>query len=182
VKETGIALANLVLSHRQLRPRLEVQDVYKMLHQGVFGVGHIVKHGSHALECLRRELDNLDLRQQRNEQLVENSSAEGLMVRVNLRPFRRQGLSAEKLFDAMCHSAERNRGSRRELLAQWRTFMKLVETGTLDFDPSALRRFDRFIAGHRYPVLHHSKEYARLYNPSYRVVEASMVDEIAKTK
>jgi hypothetical protein len=173
VREAGVALANLILCHRQLRPRLEVQDVYKMLYQGVFGVGHIVGHGSHALECLRRELDSLDLRQQRNEQLVESIATDGLMARVNLRPFKRLGLSADTLFDAMCRSAGRNRGARRDLLAQWRAFMKLVEAGALEFDPADVRRFDRLIAGHGYPVLHHSREYARLYNPSYRVAEAA---------
>ncbi len=170
------ALWDLVNFHQRLRPKLEVQDVYKLLYQSVFGVGHIIRAGGQALECLRRELDSIDLRLHPNEELVENISLDKKSIRVNLRPFKRRGLEADKLFEAMKASADNNRGTLQEFQKLWRDFGWLVASGAFGFDPKKFKEFDRFARGHKYPVVHHSHTYSKLYAPSYRVVVVEVLN------
>ncbi len=171
------ALWELVNWHQRLRPKMEIQDVYKLLYQSVFGVGHIIRSGGQALECLQREMESLDLRIQPDEELVEDISFDGTTVRVNLRPFVRQGLEASKLFEAMKLSAERNQGDLDKFKKLWDDFGFLVRSGAFGFDPQKFKVFDRFARDNKYPVVHHSHAYSRLYAPSYRVVEASIFFE-----
>ncbi len=174
---TKDALWELVNWHQRLRPKLEVQDVYKLLYQSVFGVGHIIRSGGQALECLKREMESIDLRLQPQEELAENISLDGSVVRVNLRPFARQGMEVEKLFAAMRLSAERNRGTMDEFKRVWGDFGSLVRSGAFGFDHQKYREFDRFARDNKYPVVHHSLAYSRLYAPSYRVVKAGIILE-----
>ncbi len=171
------ALWELVNFHQRLRPRLQVQDVYKLLYQSVFGVGHIIRSGPQALECLRRELDSIDLRLHPEEELVENISLNGGTVRVNLRPFMRRGLEADKLFEAMRLSADKNTGTREEFLKLWKEFVSLVRSGAFGFDARERKDFDKFARDNKYPVVHHSTTYSKLYAPSYRVAESSILFE-----
>jgi hypothetical protein len=175
---TKDALWELINIHQRLRPKLEIQDVYKLLYQSVFGVGHIIGAGGQALECLKRELESIDPRIQPEEELVENISLDGHMVRINLRPFRRRGLEAEKLFEAMKLSSETGLGRQNEFLNIWREFGSLIRCGAFGFDYKNFRDFDRFLRENRYPVMHHSSTYNRLYSPSYRVVRMDIFDKI----
>lgn len=175
---TKDALWELVNRHQRLRPKLEVQDAYKLLYQSVFGVGHIIRSGGQALECLRRELESIDLRVQPGEELAENISFDGSMVRVNLRPFARRGLEADKLFEAMKLSAERNRGTPQAFRKLWRDFGSLVASGAFGFDINRFKEFDKFVGENKYPVVHHSRIYAQFYIPSYRVVETGAFPEL----
>jgi len=171
------ALWELVNWHQRLRPRLEVQDVYKLLYQSVFGVGHIIRSGGQALECLRRELEDIDLRVQPDEEMIENISLDGKTARVNLRPFKRREMDAAKLFEAMRLSADRNRGTPQLFQKLWRDFGSLVASGAFGFDPKMFKEFEKFARMNKYPVVHHSRTYVKLYVPSYRVTEMALYRE-----
>lgn len=171
------ALWELVNWHQRLRPKLEVQDAYKLLYQSVFGVGHIIRSGTQAFECLKRELDSIDLRLHPHEEMIEKISLDGSAIRVNLRPFSRRGLEAEKLFEAMRLSAENNRGKIEDLKRLWGEFGSLIRSGAFGFDYKNYREFDRFARDNKYPVVHHSHTYSKLYAPSYRVVETGIFFE-----
>ena len=46
-------IAELVGEHKAIRPEMRARDAYKLLYQGVFGVGHIM--GSGAWDYLQSE-------------------------------------------------------------------------------------------------------------------------------
>src|SRR3990170_2309710 len=93
------SLWSLIRMHEELRPLLRSVDVYKLLYQGIFGVGHILGEG--AFERLEAETRGLKMDEHTEEPLVEPVSIDGSMVRVNLRPYIRQGLPLDELFSAM---------------------------------------------------------------------------------
>ena len=159
-----------------LRPNLEVIDVYKMLFQSVFGIQHILH--DRAKRYLEEELSTLETSKFSVEPLIENISIDNLMVRANLRPFKMQGLSSDKLFSAMVASAKEPKGTQETFLKLWNQFKSLVEANRLKFDKSSLENFDKRVKKENYPPYHHSERYRRSYRPAYRVVKREVFKKI----
>lgn len=155
----------LLLEHHERRPLMRGTDYYKLLYQGVFGVGHIMGDG--AWGRLTREAAGLDLDDQPDEPLVEAVSADGAMVRVNLRPYLRGGHHLEALFEAMKATALVE-GSTDEFMEAWTVLIELVHEGLIEIDPSELEEElrEKGVTPH-----HHSEAYREAYSPAYRVVK-----------
>ena len=157
----------LLLEHRERRPLMRGTDYYKLLYQGVFGVGHIMGDG--AWGWLTKEADGLDLGAQPDEPLIEGVSADGAMVRVNLRPYVREGRSLEVLFEAMKTTALVE-GSPGEFMEAWDVFVGLVEEGLIEVDPGVLTTLVDELRVEGVSTHHHSIEYREAYSPAYRVI------------
>jgi len=157
----------LLLEHHERRPLMRGTDYYKLLYQGVFGVGHIMGDG--AWGWLTKEADGLDLDDQPDEPLVEAISADGAMVRVNLRPYIRGGGSIEELFEAMKATAPVE-DSPEMFMDAWRVFLGLVDEGLIEVDPGELSLLVEELRLEGVSPHHHSGEYREAYSPAYRVV------------
>jgi len=160
----------LLVGHSARRPLMRASDYYKLIFQGVYGVGHIM--GDDARLWLEKEAKEVDLAHQPDEPLVENISADGSIVRVNLRPYLRQGLPLEKLFSAMVETAEVE-GSEEEFLESWAVFRKLAEEGELDIDKKESEALDEELQRNGIRTRHHTEAYREAYRPAYRVVKRS---------
>jgi len=74
------AVEALLMEHFERRPQMRATDVYKLLFQGVFGVGHILSEG--ARKRLEEEAESLNIEDHPAEPLIERVSADGSMVRM----------------------------------------------------------------------------------------------------
>jgi hypothetical protein len=157
----------LLRGHHERRPLMRAIDFYKLLFQGVFGVGHIM--GSAAWDWLMKETESVDLEGHPEEPLLEGVSADGSMVRVNLRPYLRRGLPLEGLFDAMEKTALRE-GSREEFMEAWDVFKGLAASGEVRVDPGELEALDEELQREGPSPHHHSDAYREEYHPAYRIV------------
>ncbi len=149
------------------RPLMRATDVYKLLYQGIFGVGHIM--GEAAWERLQEEAGRIDPEDHLWEPLIEGVSADGSMVRVNLRPFLRRRLSLDGLFKVMKETAVWE-GVAEDFLRGWRDFNELVEVGIIAVDKGELERLNRELDEDGIRPRHHSEAYRDVYYPAYRVV------------
>ncbi len=157
----------LIMEHSERRPLMRVTDFYKLLYQGVFGVGHIMTES--ALDWLKKEAGGLNLQEQPEEPLLEKVSADGTMVRVNLRPYLRRSLPLDGLFTAMKEAA-RVEGSSEEFMEAWAVLKKLVASGRLKVDMGEFESLDEELQREGYRPHHHSEAYWNAYHPAYRVV------------
>jgi len=157
----------LIMENSERRPLMEATDFYKLLYQGVFGVGHIMAGG--AWEWLEKEAEGLNLQEHPEEPLLEKVSADGTMVRVNLRPYLRRSLPLDRLFAAM-EEASRVEGSSEEFIEAWAVFKGLVLSGRLDMDEEGLESLDEELRREGCHPHHHSETYQDTYHPAYRVV------------
>jgi hypothetical protein len=173
-----VGLVGLVGEQLRLHRKLRVRDVYKLLFQGVMGVEHILEDREGARRWLKEEFESVDVGEFLEEPLLERVSVDGSVVRVNLRPFRRLGLSLEGLFEVMVKSAERIRADKEEFVRVWRGFVELVRVGRLDFDYERLREFDAKVKDMDYPPVHHSRGYAEANKPAYRIAHKQTYQEI----
>jgi hypothetical protein len=162
-------------------------DIYKCLHQGEFGVGHTIDHPEGFRERLYQELMREPVPEPVNEPAVENISADGRMLRINLRALRHLcGDDADRAADDLARvcvqSAHVTRGSNVHFFEALDLFKMMNQAGEIVLAghvfafPSAMvnsflsevRELMRRIR--QVPVLSHSESYRRLNRPSYRVV------------
>jgi hypothetical protein len=170
-------------SHRY--PLLQAWDIYKLIHQGAFGPGHMIAGAAQARRMLEEETAALEAGSSKSKGRMPESAFEpidprGRLVRVNLRPLLRMraegaGTNAEGSLDvdwlagALVESARKVDGDadlmRRRLASAVRWCRQKM--------PEQAARLERLAAQASesdYPAFHHSPTYLRAYRPAYRVV------------
>ena len=170
----GLDVSNLILNHMKHRPEALPQDVYKLLYQGVFGVGHIVS--DHAWEVLVEEAGRIDLEDHPDDPLFEPVSPDGSMVRVNLRQYINMGGELEALFRVMKESAK-IKGETGVFLEYWGQFKELVYEGKIVHSLVDIQILDEAIKRDGVKPMHHTEPYREAYYPSYRVVLLRIYEE-----
>jgi len=166
-------------------------DIYKCLHQGVFGVGHIIGDPNSFVELLAREMAEAE--PSSVEPVLENVSASASVFRLNLRPYRHKFADREKvgcmlLAKACIKSAEAFTGTGRDFIASLEWFKalnnggELVVNGRTFMFPS--RAVDFFLdqakgfmwSSGNIPVLGHSATYKQFNAPTYRVADRTTLE------
>jgi hypothetical protein len=168
-------------------------DIYKCLHQGEFGVGHTIDHPEGFKQRLQQEIMLGAIEDHVGEPAVESVSADGSMLRVNLRSLRRAygddvTGAVDDLTDVCIESALVSKGSSMRFLETLDLFRTINQDGEITlaghvfaFPPSWVETFlfeVREFAGRtkQIPVFSHSENYKMLNRPSYRVVERSVLE------
>ena len=168
-------------------------DIYKCLHQGEFGVGHTIDHPEGFRQRLHAEVMRGVSNEPVREPVVEPVSADGQMLRVNLRALR-PGASGDvdqvvdDLAQACVESARITRGDGTRFWATLEAFGTLNRNGRSPLAGHVfaypLHWVEPFMAEvrelmrriHQVPVFSHSENYKRLNRPSYRVVVRSVLE------
>jgi hypothetical protein len=190
------AWRQVVVAHATRHPSLGVEDLYKLLHQGVFGSGHAVDDVRGARAWLEKELQRLasetPLRghevgrgsprdsprglasegTEEAEPLFEPVAPEARIVRVHLRPFLARGGDPEALLAAFVATANRTPGSREVFMC---AASAAGTAGVGSWSPLEWERFvsDRARVG--LPAGHHSPAFEATYRPAYRVIAADLL-------
>ena len=169
------SVLKLVEYHQQLRPQLQVQDVYKLLYQANFGVEHLLTDTAGVRKYLLDELATMDTANQ-GEQLVERISPTDEIARINLRPSRQLQLDPEKLVQAMFLSASETKPDTEGLYHDWNEFVSLVRYGFLNFPMKDVDEWDARVSAGNFQSAHHSQQYMGTYKPAYRVVKRAVFE------
>jgi hypothetical protein len=168
-------------------------DIYKCLHQGEFGVAHTIDHPEGFRQRLHAEVLRGPAAELIREPAVESVSADGGMLRVNLRALRTAIVedvdrAVNDLALVCFESAHVTRGVNARFFETLDVFMRLNRNGeialaghvfafpsdwveTFFFEVRELMRRIRQV-----PVFSHSESYRHLNRPSYRVVVRSVLE------
>ena len=158
-------VAALIQAHVQRYPEIDILDVYKLLHQAVFGPGHAIvnqKNQKSAREWLERESDLL--KPTLDEPLVENIHPDSALVRLHLRPYLAANGKLNKLFDAFVQSSKAVTGDPATLAAWWATFQEMTQEGgplASRFDARKVALVGRTHAKEDWAADHHSPSFDR---------------------
>lgn len=164
----GTALARILGREYARHPRMEAQDVYKLLFQAAMGSRHAGLDSAMAAQWLGRESDSLP--QGPPEPVLDTISPDGRMVRVNLRPYLAAGGSRDALLGAFVTTARVFAGSAARLRLDLAEAERLAGAGALPLPRAALHRYFKRMAERGYPAVEHSAAYEAAYHPAYRVV------------
>jgi hypothetical protein len=165
---TGGRREAFILAAAEARPAMELRDLYKLLYQGHFGIGHLIASREAARDYLLAEISSLA--EAPDDPLLESCSPEGEMVRVNLRPFVRHGYESEKLLDVMFESLRSVEPDTIGFQQDWAAVGALIRAGALPLDPASYAGLSKKAGEQGFPAIHHSEAYSQAYHPAYRVV------------
>lgn len=163
----------LLADHARRYPQWELQDLYKLLHQGAMGAEHAVSNEAGVRDWLVRELAELGTGPE--EPLLDPLSPDGRLVRVHLRPFAQLALPAELLLQAFLRTAREVAPAPEKLAAAAEVAAQLATEGALPFDKQALAHFFAEQQAHGFRAMHHSESFRKHYQPAYRVVAREFI-------
>jgi hypothetical protein len=170
-------IRRLIQQHIMRRPEARAQDIYKLLYQGAFGVGHILSNK--AWKILVEEANRINLEEHKDDPLIEPVSPDETIVRVNLRQYITSGGDLEKLFHVMKESAK-IKGNKDKFLQLWSEFKELNAKGTFSFSLEEIKSLDRSIYMKAPEPQHHTEAYRNAYYPAYRVVSKNIFRKFTK--
>lgn len=154
---------SILRSHLTRYPAMQIQDVYKLIHQAALGSEHAAPDPESARKWMEREI--AEIGDGPSEPVIDPISLDGEIVRVHLRPYVLSGGSIEKLVEAFIHTANEHRGEIALLERYWAAAVRLGH-----FPAAEMDEFIQPLKAENYPAVHHSAAYRNAYHPSYRVV------------
>ncbi|MFN2304816.1 MAG: hypothetical protein ACK2TV_13885 [Anaerolineales bacterium] len=156
---SGIGMLSILFDHQARYPRLQAQDVYKLLFQAACGSAHAVINRLDARDKLQKEVDALI--DPYPEPAIDPISPDGNLVRVHVSPYLAQGGDFNTLLDAFMSTGQsypQDREKFKQFLEEAKPFVKGLED------------LANGLQAHGYPAVHHSLAYHEAYKPAYRVV------------
>jgi hypothetical protein len=163
-------------AHLETHPLAGADDLYKFLHQAVFGPGHAIPTRATASAWMEREIEGLGPPLD-GEPSCEALGGEPPLARINLRPFIASGFDADQLLDVFVDSANQARGTTRRMEAVLSLAASYVQcAGRGELAPE-LKTLSAELAEQGYPAIHHSEAYFEAYLPAYRVVDEALAVE-----
>lgn len=150
-------------------PEAEAADLYKFLHQAIYGPGHAIPDVDAAARWLDHELEDLGPLLE-GEQPCEVLGGSPILVRVNLRSFVAAGGDADELLDAFVatageiHGESGHMGEVIEIVVRW------LRSDGRENQADELKHLGAKLASKGYPAIHHSEAYIEAYRPAYRVI------------
>lgn len=161
-------MINILKEHLASYPKMEMQDVAKLLFQSEFGGGHMIADAEKSFARIQEEYDSLDLDVIDAVPLTEeigNGISRIYLLSLNL------GLRAEVLNEMFVQSAHNRKGSVEGLEAKIDMVMRACQEQVLPFDQIEAATFFENWKIQGYPAISHSETYRNVYHPAYRVVE-----------
>jgi hypothetical protein len=166
-------IGQLLAHHLQRYPRMELVDVYKLLHQSAMGPGHAIDDPADARAKLVAEVANLG--EGPEDPIADPISPDGKMARVHLRPYFAAGHTANVLVDAFVQTGRTYPAAPEKLEKFCACLGDLAAAGGIPFSRDEVERYIQSISGRAYPVVHHSDAYRAAYRPAYRVVALDLL-------
>lgn len=178
---TSEKLEALIERHVQRYAQIEILDIYKLLHQAIFGPGHPIINRKAAQEWLERQSELLQPAP--DQPLLESVHPDDSVVRLHLRPYLKLNGSLKKLLDASIESSKEITGELGTIASWWGIFQNMIDTGgpfADRFDVRTAGLIGRNRANESWPASHHSPTYDSTYKPVYRVLSRSLAEKLVQ--
>ncbi len=168
-------VSQLLCAHLARYPAMQLDDVYKLLHQAALGPGHAVENPVAARKLLDEEIAALG--EESAELLQDVISPDGRLGRVHLRPYLASGGDRDALHRAFVETAHSYPASPDKLAKFCGCLGDLAAAGGIPFVREEVVTYFGKIASDGYPAIHHSEAFRNAYRPAYRVVAIDLLQK-----
>lgn len=162
-------LRKLIHNEYMRCPESEIQDYTKLIFQAAFGPEHSIADPERVYAYLLKELEATPA--DPVSKLLISIRLEAPVYRLNLSACRYRWIEAPSIHQAFCYSAA---GFRKIDINHFSAYLKMMlsilSSEPLNFNPQQTADFLRTWESLRFPALHHTEKYKRLYHPNYRVI------------
>jgi hypothetical protein len=154
---------------------MQLDDIYKLLHQAALGPGHAVDNPAATRKRLDEELATLG--EAPAELLQDVISPDGRLARVHLRPYLASGGDPDTLHRAFVATANSYPASPDKLAKFCGCLGDLAAAGGIPFAREEVIAYFGKIARDGYPAVRHSEAFRVAYRPAYRVVAVDLLQK-----
>jgi hypothetical protein len=168
-------VSQLLSMHLKRYPAMQLDDIYKLLHQAALGPGHAVDNPAAARKRLDEE--TATLASGATEPAQDLISPDGRLGRVHLRTYLAQGGDLGTLHRAFVETANTYPASPDKLAKFCGCLGDLAAAGGIPFAREDVLAYFEKIAQDRYPVVHHSASFRDAYHPAYRVIAVDLLEK-----
>lgn len=169
-------LVELINYHLRLHGGVELRDIYKLVHQSVFGPEHL---GAMASErAILDEMRGPDA--EFEESLLEPISVDARAGRLNLRVARKRGIAPARIAEGLRRSAGKFSRSADEMSRLWEEIGNSLEELSENFSREDYEELTRSVSEEGLPPLHHSKSYKEYNRPAYRVLTREEAERLTQ--
>ena len=159
-------------------PEAQLQDVYKLCFQDIYGPGHIIKDSASCVQYIIREMEQVDTADTRYPD-YEYAGVEGNYVRVNIKVLKQGRFDLGRFVQLLMLSARQEKPMPiYDWRGQWQRLQTMLGTfqprpHNFEADASLLQQmFDRG----EY-VFHHSTRFNQAYGPHYRLIRRDLFEQ-----
>jgi hypothetical protein len=163
----------LLSAHLARYPAMQLDDIYKLLHQAALGPGHAVDNPVAARKRLDQEIEALG--KGSAEPMQDIISPDGRLGRVHLRSYLAAGGDADALHRAFVETANSYPPSPDKLAKFCGCLGDLAAADGIPFAREEVLAYFGKIAQAGYPAVHHSEAFRNAYQPAYRVVAIDLL-------
>ncbi len=152
-----------LITHYQQYPQLQIQDLFKYLHQSSYGCEHMVSSLETATDFIRKESECV----RNNSALVDR--LDGNYSRVHL-AYLEQGLTPDTLGRLFFESAKIEPDGKENPEHKLSIAKELINEKLLPFSADEFDEAVKAWQAQGYPAVHHSDIFRNAYAPAYRVI------------
>lgn len=157
-------------------PKMQPQDVVKLVYQHVFGNGHMIRDRESSLDFIRKEYETVKFAHKGVDvsDLPFSEDIGNWYARIHL-------LKVEddeqliSLNDTFIASAALGGGNLEYFLSRLYFLNELASYGMFEFDEEDMAEYLAEYEKQNYPVVSHSQRYKEFYDPAYRVIDARYI-------
>ncbi len=158
-------LKHIIFEHIKKYPKLELQDILKMLYQNEFGPKHIAENEIECFKSLSKELQTIQYDEQ--EELFEDIGYGALRLNLKAIP---KDTDLNYINKIIIKSADEFCGTNEKLVIKFGLLVVMAENKEIPFDIQRVRDETNAFAKNGFKPVSHSNIYKENYSPSYRVI------------
>jgi len=168
------SISEIITCHFLRYPKMQIQDVYKLLYQAAMGIEHLLQDPTPVLALLQQELTTVA--PDSSGEMAESISPE--MVRLHLAPFKARRGNPAQLIHGMFQSARNFAPSTARVEAYWKILVRLADEKIIPVAAIDLAAFFEIQRRAGLPAVHHSAIFRENYRPAYRIILKKYVTEL----
>ncbi len=165
-------LKNILLKHYKLYPKIQLQDIVKLLYQSEYAGGHMIEDEENSLNRLKDEFSLL------NSYPIVGNEPEGIfedigsgLCRLHLRGLVGRNIELKTVNKFFVETAKEVKGSIKGFEEKLEVLIECCRGGLLPYSWEDVKSYLRQYKDRGYPLVSHSDTYREYYKPSYRIVK-----------
>lgn len=173
-----MSIKSLLLKQYKLYPKMQIQDMVKLIYQNEFAGGHLITNEIDSLKRLQEEYRSLkECPPDRSIPVdtVFEDIGNGL-CKFHLSALGSTGINLTTLNRFFISTANSISGSIQRFEKKLEVFKQCCKDKTLPYSLAELEAYLEVYKSHSYPQVRHSENYRVNYSPAYRIVKVEYKD------